>query len=377
MTVHVLIPVHNRVNTTLECLDCLYAQDYGEFRVVVVDDGSTDGTSERIKERYPQTELVRGDGNLWWTGAMRVGVEHILKTVGTEDFILALNDDVTFAKEYISCIVDASIRNGRAITGSVYQAEESGEYSVDGASVRWGFLDTSYTIPSFSTRDEMPEVIDGLDTLYGHGLLIPVEVFRKIGNFNSRDLPHYGGDTEFTYRAGKAGFGLIASARAELLVKLDKAHTGVHHSEKWYMSFSQAWQVLLSVKSACQLKSGFKLLDLYCPWRYRPINKLTVLKICLGQSIGRTLPFMLLRLSARYLLGPFPVPAAELTKLGLDIESLVDRKMLRVRCFRGRHFCIFQKQPDVAGSPEERLLAEVYSSSMRLGSKIKWARSAL
>jgi cellulose synthase/poly-beta-1,6-N-acetylglucosamine synthase-like glycosyltransferase len=86
--VHVLIPVHNRMDATLECVACLERQTYRDFRVVIVDDGSTDGTSDTLERMHPEVEVLRGDGNLWWTGAVHMGVEHILKSAKGGDFVL-------------------------------------------------------------------------------------------------------------------------------------------------------------------------------------------------------------------------------------------------------------------------------------------------
>jgi cellulose synthase/poly-beta-1,6-N-acetylglucosamine synthase-like glycosyltransferase len=55
----IVIPVHNRLDATRECLDSLQCQAYRHFQVVLVDDGSTDGTFDYIKEKYPEIILLR------------------------------------------------------------------------------------------------------------------------------------------------------------------------------------------------------------------------------------------------------------------------------------------------------------------------------
>ena len=51
--IYVIVPVFNRAKITLQFLDLLYAQQYQEFKAVVVDDGSSDNTSEMIRKQYP------------------------------------------------------------------------------------------------------------------------------------------------------------------------------------------------------------------------------------------------------------------------------------------------------------------------------------
>jgi GT2 family glycosyltransferase len=70
--IFIIIPVHNRKQITLNCLKSLSKNgDLGRYHVVVVDDGSTDGTAEAIQALYPDIVVLHGDGNLWWTGAIK------------------------------------------------------------------------------------------------------------------------------------------------------------------------------------------------------------------------------------------------------------------------------------------------------------------
>ena len=65
----ILITVHNRKEKTLACLKNLYAQQLPnavEIEVYLTDDSCTDGTVEAIRIHYPQTNIIKGDGNLFW-----------------------------------------------------------------------------------------------------------------------------------------------------------------------------------------------------------------------------------------------------------------------------------------------------------------------
>ncbi len=88
----IVIPVHNRRETTLACLRGL--REDGVFSwatVLVVDDGSTDGTSEAIAAEFPAAGRLRGDGTWWWGGAIRRGMEQAMS--GRAARIFWLNDD--------------------------------------------------------------------------------------------------------------------------------------------------------------------------------------------------------------------------------------------------------------------------------------------
>jgi GT2 family glycosyltransferase len=92
----VVIPVHNRRAISLACLERLrqVPQESFELKLYVVDDGSSDGTAVSIREAFPEVRLLQGDGSLWWSGAMNLGMEAALQD-GAE-YLLSLNDDTSF-----------------------------------------------------------------------------------------------------------------------------------------------------------------------------------------------------------------------------------------------------------------------------------------
>src|ERR1044071_9943972 len=92
--IYIIIPVHNRLEATRRCLESLRNQMFTRFQILLVDDGSTDGTSEFVKENYPDVMLLTGDGNLWWTGAINLGIRYALLRGSANDAVLVINNDV-------------------------------------------------------------------------------------------------------------------------------------------------------------------------------------------------------------------------------------------------------------------------------------------
>lgn len=92
----VLLTCFNRKDKTLLALDHLYkAYENGpkkfSLAIYLTDDGSTDGTSETVSEKFPEVKLLKGDGSLFWAGGMRNSWNEAKKK--DFDAYLLLNDD--------------------------------------------------------------------------------------------------------------------------------------------------------------------------------------------------------------------------------------------------------------------------------------------
>lgn len=105
----VLLTCHNRKTKTIACLSSLFQADIpSEYQldVFLTDDGSTDGTGEAIKELFPQVQVIRGDGNLFWAGGMRLAWEKAMKEKSYDAYLL-INDDVELCPGFFLNLLEA------------------------------------------------------------------------------------------------------------------------------------------------------------------------------------------------------------------------------------------------------------------------------
>lgn len=223
--VFVVIPVHNRCAMTLGCLESLRAQQGAEVRVIVVDDGSTDGTSAAIAEKFPETVLLEGDGNLWWTGATAKGVEWVLGHCSEDDYVLTLNNDTKLPTHYIETLVRVCREaGGTALVGSVaVDARDAdtifdGGTHVDWTTAKWWSENKGASLAQ-ARCDGISRV--AVQVLAGRGTLVPVSCIRTVGNYDARMLPHYGADYEFSARAAGAGYPLLMSYEAPVYSEVE------------------------------------------------------------------------------------------------------------------------------------------------------------
>lgn len=196
-SVYIIIPVHNRKNITLKCLETLkQCGDLNRYYTVVVDDGSTDGTSEAITNLYPEVTILTGDGNLWWTGAIRKGMEYAYEQ-GAE-YLIWLNDDCIVSNGTLFYLVQVCINNKKAIIGC------QGYFSLDNQEIAFG--GKLRTINGYQFRKFPETETNPCDLLSGNIVCFSKQVILEIGYPDFSATPHYGGDSLYLIRARNAGF---------------------------------------------------------------------------------------------------------------------------------------------------------------------------
>ncbi len=101
LKIEIVMPVHNRRKTTVQCLKSLERIDKTglEIHIIVVDDGSTDGTTEAIQKMFPEIEIISGDGTLFYVGGTNRGISAALKR--NPDYILTVVDDSIFHEQFL------------------------------------------------------------------------------------------------------------------------------------------------------------------------------------------------------------------------------------------------------------------------------------
>jgi GT2 family glycosyltransferase len=89
----------NNADDTLRCLESLAGLEYPTFRVLVVDNGSSDDSVERINRRYPGLLVLETHQNLGYAGGNNVGIRHALQNGA--DYICILNNDVVVSPDFL------------------------------------------------------------------------------------------------------------------------------------------------------------------------------------------------------------------------------------------------------------------------------------
>lgn len=260
--IYILLPVHNRRDHTKRFVDCLRNQSLSNYHLVLIDDGSSDGTKEMVQRLVPDATVISGTGNWWWAGALQQGYDWIRNNgIPTSSLLLIMNNDTRFEEDFLGNAVEVLRQHARTLLLARCYSDRTNELIDSGVHVDWArllFLPPSDRRPAncFSTR----------------GLFMRVSDFIEIGGFHPILLPHYGSDYEFTIRARRKGMKLATHPSVKLW--LDEESTGYHELE--YGGVYDALKKYFSKKSARNPLMWTVFVGLACPWIWKPSNWLRV-----------------------------------------------------------------------------------------------------
>jgi GT2 family glycosyltransferase len=234
--VFIIIPVHNRKNTTLQCLSNLRKCVDHDYHIAVIDDGSDDGTSQAIFDEYPEVIVLHGSGNLWWTGAICLGMKYAYEQKA--DYFFWLNDDTFSSIETLSLMVEKCKKNPNTIVSAQCYSDQNFQIPTYGGQKK-SFL--SLTLFHTPSGENYP-----CDCMSGNLVCFPRSIVDKIGFPPSKYLPHQMADILYTWKAKKEGYELLVCGDATAICEFNPYEEGWSTSN---ISMLNRWQNLLSYKS--------------------------------------------------------------------------------------------------------------------------------
>lgn len=225
----IVIPTFNRK----ECVDVLLAKLANQVGIsinvhlIVVVDGSTDGTFDLLKTKHPNVSVVEGSGNWWWTRSINEGLK-VAKERGYSNFLL-MNDDTEIQEDFLTIMWNHYQRHENCIIGAISVTSQaphkiffSGIKSVNWASAKFHRNHKHFELYDSSTMSGVHKSV----FLPGRGMLFSKSLLDRIGNFRDDKFPQYYADFDFSYRAYKAGFNVFVCYDAPIFSHVEMTAEG-------------------------------------------------------------------------------------------------------------------------------------------------------
>lgn len=232
--VYIIILTWNGKQDTLECLESLRKINYQNYKILIVDNASTDGTEKIVKSKFPNIDYIYNPENLRYAGGNNIGIDYAIKQ--NADYILLLNNDTIVEPNFLEhLIITAESEPSIGIVGpKIFYYDRPDLIWYAGGRIEWwkGWIyhegirknDMEY----FNYKKET-------DFVTGCCLLIKKEVIKKIGKLDKTYFI-YGEDVDFCIRAKKANFKVIFEPQAKIWHKISVS-TGGHLS--WFKNWNK------------------------------------------------------------------------------------------------------------------------------------------
>jgi GT2 family glycosyltransferase len=211
MTVSVVVLNWNGLDLIGQCLDALLAQSYKKFEIIVVENGSTDGSVEFLKKHYPQIRLLLQPKNLGFDGGVNVGIR-----MSDCEYIALLNNDAIAEPDWLSYLVKTLESQPKAAActskmlrqlpdGSAETFDSTGDYYTI-----WGRAETRGRDVRDTGQYDEAESVFGAS---GGATLFRRSAIAKVGLFDEEFFAYYE-DVDWSFRARHCGYDIYYEPRA-------------------------------------------------------------------------------------------------------------------------------------------------------------------
>jgi len=224
----------NQRQLTLDCLASLQEQNYGNFAVVLVDNGSEDDSVTAVRAAYPEVTVLENGRNLGIAGANNVGIKHALKA--NVDYVFLLNNDTTVDPDMLTHLVAiAESEPDVGITGpTMLYFNQPDVIWCAGNSVNWNNGDTRRLDQNAPLSSMQNAACRDVNFITSCAVLIKRQVFDEVGLMDERYFIYYD-ETDWFYRATAAGWRSVHVPWAKMWHKVSATMGETSPTTDYYM----------------------------------------------------------------------------------------------------------------------------------------------
>ncbi len=272
--VYVVTLTWNQKADTLKCLESLSGMTYPRYRILVVDNGSSDGTLSATAQEFPEAETIANAENLGFGGGFNVGICSALERGAA--FVLIINNDTHVAPDMLDALMVHSQReNVGMLAPKIYYADEPTRiWSVGGNCHPWTYEMTDKGDDEVD-RGQWEEVLER-DYLVGCAILMRRSMLETVGMFDEDFYPIYYEDVDLCLRTRRAGYKLLLVPAAKMWHEVSASAGGsdsprerylmARHSIRFFRKYVRGWRwlVVAPYRAGSAVKTVARLL-----WRRR------------------------------------------------------------------------------------------------------------
>jgi len=219
MKASVIVLSWNGMDYLEDCLNAVLSQDYPDFEVIVVDNGSTDGSADFVAQHFPRVRLIRNERNLGFAAGNNVGLR-----AATGDVLVLLNQDTVVRPGWLAALVNALEDKAVGVAGCKILYPDGKTIQHAGGWIEWPL-----GVPHHYGRGERDtgqwDVPRPVEYVTGAAMAFRRDVLEQVGFLDEEFWPTYFEDADFCLQARKAGHKIWYTPEATLTHVESASHT--------------------------------------------------------------------------------------------------------------------------------------------------------
>jgi GT2 family glycosyltransferase len=220
----------NRPTDTIECLRSLTCQTYLNIKVIVVDNGSTDGSVEIIAREFPQVEMIAYPHNLGFAGGYNLGMRRALDLHA--DFVFIINNDAVIEPDGVSQLMLHVEENSGILAPLIFYYAHPDRIWSSGGKVHPWILEKHDRWMDKKDPGDWPEVLEQ-SFVNGCVMLFPTKALRRVGLFDESFHLYYE-DSDLCRRVQMAGYSILVVPKAKAWHKVALSSGGRESPQERY-----------------------------------------------------------------------------------------------------------------------------------------------
>ena len=258
----------NGADETVNCLHSLNVQTHENFKILVVDNGSSDDSITTMRAAHPTVEILELPENVGFARGMNAGIRHAIAN-GAE-WILGLNNDLELAPDCTEQLLAYATPDVGLITAVLYFRDERTRIWSIGGNISKYNLEKTSDARGVLDEGQLPPVLDR-QFIPGGATLMSVKAFNDVGLFDEMYFLYYE-DADLSLRMSRSGYRSLCATRAKMWHGIAKSSGGSGSPrERYWMGRSSViyfaknaawWQVpiVLFWRSASAIRTTGRLL---------------------------------------------------------------------------------------------------------------------
>jgi len=223
MDTTVIIPNYNGVKFLEPCIRSLLSSGDEGFKIIVVDDASTDGSADHIHDRYPEVKIVKNDENIGFAASVNKGIR-----LADTEYVLLLNNDTVVEEHFVSRMEEALKADDKIFGASAKMLKLNEPDIVDGAGDYYCALGWAYAYGKDKKAEKLVKPRE-IFSACGGAAIYRKSILDEIGLFDERHFA-YLEDVDLGYRAKIAGYKNVYAPEATVL-HAGSGSTGSRYNE--------------------------------------------------------------------------------------------------------------------------------------------------